>query len=260
MNAALINNPRYEIPRPTIVLFDMDGTTVRHVSPALLSVLEFLDDTMYKISRLLSRHKEIIDLSDESPRLRGVLVHRALHKMRRKPVEQIVQPCPGVFKVLRLLRDHDIPVGIVSNGLGKGYGHDILEKFDLARFFDAQIFREDIHRSKPHPDPILRALKAIKEEPEESDVVWYIGDRHKDVVAAVEADKLMDCTIVPFAYGLNAAVAMLKHGQPAEHIIMNYPDFYQNVRPVFGERGDPKKKVSEGEGESESGSAGTRAA
>ena len=220
------------LSRPTIVLFDMDGTTVRHINPALISTLEFLDDIIYKTSRFLSRNKDIIDLSEEPSRPRGLLVHRALHKIRRKPVDQIVQPCPGIFTVLNLFRNQKIPMGIVSNGLGKGYGHDVLETFKLAPYFDVQIFREDIQKSKPHPDPILRGLRAIKEDVSADDVVWYIGDRHKDVEAAIAADKLMECKIVPFAYGVHAAIGILKNNIGNDHIIVNYPDFFSRIRKL----------------------------
>lgn len=235
---------KQRLEKPTIVLFDMDGTTVRHVNPFFLSILEWIDDVIYKSSRILFRRKEIVDLSGDPAVPRGLLVHRALHKIRRRPVDKIVQPCPGVFLLLNLFQKNKIPMGIVSNSLGKGYGHDILEKFRLSSYFDAQIFREDIHRSKPHPDPILRALKALKENPDPHDVVWYIGDRHKDVVAALEADKLSPCKIVPFSYGLNAAVAVLKNNVGNDHIIMNYPDFFVSIKPLFMDAKEEAPKVS----------------
>ncbi len=219
--------------KPTIVLFDMDGTTVRHVNPVFLSILESIDNIIYRTANLIRRRKEIIDLSEDPAAPRGLLVHRALHKIRRKPVEQIVQPCPGIYLLLNLLKRNNIPMGVVSNSLGKGYGHDILKTFHLNGYYDAQIFREDIQRSKPHPDPILRALRAIKEEPSADDVVWYIGDRHKDVAATVEANKLMPCDIIPFAYGLDAAVAIMKYNIGNDHIIMNYADFFSQVKPLI---------------------------
>ena len=230
------------IEKPTIVLFDMDGTTVRHVNPLFLTVLEKIDDLMYRVSRLLFGRREVVDLSNDPAAPRGLLVHQALHKMRRKPVDKIVQPCPGIFLLLNLFKEHNIPMGIVSNSLGKGYGHDILNSFRLSSFFDAQIFREDIHRSKPHPDPIVRALRAIKEEPSRDDVVWYIGDRHKDIIAAIEADKLMDCKIIPFSYGLNAAVAILKNNVSNNNIIMNYPDFFMSIKSLFNKQELNQKK------------------
>lgn len=234
------------LQRPTLVLFDMDGTTVRHINPRLLGLLEFLDDTAFKIGKLFAKDKGGAAYTDEaapknSPSL---LVHRAMHHLRRREVDQIVQPCPGIYSLLNIIKAHDVPIGIVSNGLGKGYGYDILEKFYLAPFYETSIFREDFKKSKPHPDPILRALKDMKDPLTKKDVVWYIGDRHKDVTAALAADKVVDATIIPFAYGLNASVAILEKGLSPEQIIMNYHDFTLKARAVL--RGDDDVKKSKG--------------
>lgn len=223
--------------RPTLVLFDMDGTTVRHVNPRLLGVLEFLDDWSFKIGRLFSRNRALPSPDLPPRKTKSLIVHRALHKMRKKPVEQIVQPCPGIFTVLDIFRDAGIPIGVVSNGLGKGYGYDILEKFHLAQYYKTSIFREDFSRSKPHPDPLLRALRDLKFPLTEQDVVWYIGDRHKDITAALAADALLPCRVVPFAYGLNASIAVLEKGLPPDQIIMNYHDFADKAREVLESAG-----------------------
>ena len=233
------------IKKPTIVIFDMDGTAVRHINPRLLHVLEFLDSVSYKISKLFAwlfkrggkgpivpewHDPEWNNPNKKKPRL---LVHRAIHKVRRKPVEQIVQPCPGLYDVLELLAENDIPLALVSNGLGKGYGHDILTKFDLDVFFKTTVFREDIQNSKPNPEPILLALKRMGIEPKEDDVIWFLGDRHKDVVAALAASKLVDATVVPIAVAFNAAVAVLEKNLGPDHVIMSYHDMYDQLRPMF---------------------------
>lgn len=222
-----------KLEKPTIVLFDMDGTTVRHINPRLLGILEFIDDASFKATSWFYKKKPHPDFSVDQIKKPRLLVHRALHKFRRKEVDQIVQPCPGIYTLLSMFRDENIPIGIVSNGLGKGYGHDILMKFNLSEFFSAQIFREDIQRSKPHPDPILRALRGIKDPVTTDDVIWYIGDRHKDVIAALAANDILPAKVVPFAYGLKASVAILEKGQSPEQIIMNYTDFAGRIYPII---------------------------
>jgi phosphoglycolate phosphatase len=142
------------LQKPTIVLFDMDGTTVRHINPWLLHVLERLDDMSHKLAALFSR---IFNRNIASPALveihdgkrKKLLVHRAMHKIRRKPVEEIVEPCPGIFDILDFLASQNITMGIISNGLGAGYGHDVLKKFDLEKYFAIKLFREDMTRAKP---------------------------------------------------------------------------------------------------------------
>ena len=82
------------LPKPSIVIFDMDGTTVRHLNPKLLGVMEWLDDAIFKISKLWSW---IFDRKGKGPLLltppeqpvkppKSIIVHKALHKLRNKPL------------------------------------------------------------------------------------------------------------------------------------------------------------------------------
>lgn len=220
------------LKRPTIVLFDMDGTTVRHVNPKMLGVLEKIDDAIYSITRFAHK-KDQFEYDTDPPEEPRLSVHRMLHRIRRRPVEQIVKPCPGIFSLLNLLRDSGISIGIVSNGLGKGYGFDILKKFDLEKYYHSKTFREHITHSKPHPEPILRGLSRFDRPITENDVVWYIGDRHKDVIAALEANKLSPAEIIPFSYGIHAALAILEKHISPDHIIVNYYDFAAKIYPLL---------------------------
>jgi phosphoglycolate phosphatase len=222
------------LPRPTIVIFDMDGTTVRHVNPKLLHLLERLDDIIFKFYRFWGRvlrqgDKATIYKTFNKYKERKVpklIVHRTIHRFRRKPVEQIVEPCPGIYAVLDLLQLHEIPTGLVSNGLGKGYGHDILDKFDLEKYYRTTIFREDITHSKPNPECIYLTLENMNIKATADDVIWYIGDRHKDIIAARTAEKNLPARVVPIAYGINAAIAVLEKAVGPDHILMSYYEMY----------------------------------
>jgi phosphoglycolate phosphatase len=223
------------LPKPTIIIFDMDGTTVRHINPRILHVLEKIDDAMFWFSERFGAGRPSKqtqqNVKKKKPRL---LVHRALHKMRRKQVEQIVEPCPGVRDVLKLIRAYDIPTAIVSNGLGKGYGHDILQKFDLEKFFKAQIFREDFVQSKPNPEPLLNAFKAMNIEPNENDVIWVIGDRKKDIKSALKLAEIISAKIIPISYGIEAAIAVIKYHLPADYILTTYHDLENKLTTSMG--------------------------
>ena len=41
-----------KMKKPTVVIFDMDGTSVRHVNPAFLHFLEMLDNGLYRRERV----------------------------------------------------------------------------------------------------------------------------------------------------------------------------------------------------------------
>lgn len=212
----------------------MDGTTVRHLNPRMLGFMEWLDDTAFKISRLWmwlfdrkAKGPIILPPPDEPVKpAKSIIVHKAIHKLRRKDVELLVEPCPGIYSALTLLKRNNIPMALVSNGLGKGYGADIVEKFGLDDYFPVTVFREDIKKSKPNPEPLLLALQRLEIEPTKDDVIWYIGDRHKDVTAAANAQKHVKGKIVPIAYAVNAAVAAIEKGFGPDHILMSYRDMY----------------------------------
>jgi phosphoglycolate phosphatase len=223
------------LPRPDVVIFDMDGTTVRHLRPWVLQLMEVTDDLIYRVRRIcnaLGLTKLKLRRSTKKPRLIG---HRMLHKIRRKPVEEIVEPCPGVIELLELLRDHGVKTGLVSNGLGKGYGHDILDKFGLAPLFATTVFREDIVRSKPDPEMLLAALSQINLPLTPESVVWYIGDRAKDITAAVATTHQVTAQIIPIGYGLPAAVALFDQGYPSkDNVVLSYEDWYDTVAGILG--------------------------
>lgn len=237
--------------KPTIVLFDMDGTVVRHINPWLLHVLERLDDAAHKTAALFSK---IFNRRIQSPplveirhgRRKKLLVHRAMHRFRRKPVEEIVEPCPGIYDTLERLSAHGVRLGLISNGLGKGYGYDVLRKFDLEKYFGVILFREDLPRAKPWPDPILKALETMAPPLTGNDTVWYIGDRHKDVKAALAAEIHLPCDIQPIAYTLNAAMAVLEHNIGPDHIIMAWPDLFPVLDKLFSapEEAEKPEKVT----------------
>ncbi len=228
----------------------MDGTTVRHLNPAFLHTLEWLDDTLYRLGGLkrwlFDRKAQGPLFPPDDPENPGkrprLLIRRALHKVNRKPLDQIVEPCPGLLGVLKLLKKYEIPIALVSNGLGKGYGHEVLETFELERYFQATVFREDIKRSKPAPDSLMMALQQLGVKLKKSDIIWYIGDRHKDVLAAQALQAHVPSKVVPIAYALNAAVAVLERGVGPEHIVMSYFELRKKLESLLGK--PPQKNGS----------------
>jgi phosphoglycolate phosphatase len=227
------------LPRPTIVIFDMDGTAVRHINPRLLGALECLDSLSYKLTKVFrwlynrGGRGPIIPKWHKKQKQPRLLVHRAIHKFRRKPVEQIVEPGPGLFQLLEFLESHSVRLALVSNGLGKGYGHEILETFGLNAYFKTAVFREDITHSKPHPEPILKVLAKLPLTPGKGDVVWYIGDRRKDIIAALAAAHHTPCTIIPIAFGLHAATAVIEKNIGQDHIFLSFHDMYDHLKPLY---------------------------
>lgn len=227
-----------KLQKPTAVIFDMDGTTVRHLNPLFLDILEKLDDFSFKARKLISsafpfgKAKEIKPRRRYSPKM---IVHTTIHRFRRKPVEQIVEPCPGIYDVLEFFTKRKIPLGLVSNSLGRGYGHDILETFHMKKYFQEMLFAEDINKSKPDPEPITQMTSLLIPEISENDVIWYVGDRHKDIQAARNARNILSCTVEPVAYSLFSSgfIAILENNLGTERIFATYDDMHKKLKTLF---------------------------
>lgn len=75
-------------------------------------------------------------------------------------------------------------LGVVTTKTAR-YSKELLEHFGLLKHFETLIGREDVEHPKPHPEPILKALKAMQVK-EKSDV-WMIGDTKLDLECAQNA-------------------------------------------------------------------------
>src|SRR5690606_37037807 len=106
---------------------------------------------------------------------------------------------------------------------------DVLEAFDLKKYFSAAIFREDVSRGKPWPDSILAALQGLGRELRGTDVIWYIGDQRKDIAAAQAASVQIGRAIRPFALGARAALGAMEARVSPAQIMWNAVDFERAV-------------------------------
>ena len=79
------------------------------------------------------------------------------------------------------LKERYIRLGIVT-GRPKKEAQYVLDRFNLQKVFDVVIVKEDTKRGKPFPDPIQKAIKALKTKN-----TVYIGDSPSDVAAATAA-------------------------------------------------------------------------
>ncbi|WP_324173044.1 HAD family hydrolase [Sulfurimonas sp.] len=74
-------------------------------------------------------------------------------------------------------------LGIVTTKTGK-YSKVLMEYFDLMKYFEVLIGREDVEYPKPDAQPILKALEALDTKDED---IWMIGDTKLDLISAKNA-------------------------------------------------------------------------
>lgn len=74
-------------------------------------------------------------------------------------------------------------LGVVTTKTGK-YSKILMEHFDLMKYFEVLIGREDVQNPKPHAEPILKALENLDSSNKE---IWMIGDTRLDLISAKNA-------------------------------------------------------------------------
>jgi len=175
-----------------VVLFDLDGTLIDSKKAIVKSFLETakilhvtLDPKIIEENIGLNS-KEILKLALKTP-LNDVGIENFI-KLRRKVYESLwrkeVKLYSDVLPVLKELKRRRIKVGIVSSNI-KSRLKEILEYFNLEEYIDVYIGLGDYVHAKPHPEPILLALKKLNVNVKSE--VYYVGDMELDCLAAKNA-------------------------------------------------------------------------
>lgn len=97
---------------------------------------------------------------------------------------------PNLKEILIKLKDHNIPLGIVSNTTRKRLDY-FINKLNLDEFFSVFISRDDTPYRKPDPYPVHLALNQIKKKHNSSidkNNVYLIGDLPSDIESAKNAN------------------------------------------------------------------------
>lgn len=90
----------------------------------------------------------------------------------------------GVPYVLEKLKGMGLYLGIVTNKM-EVLTKKILQKLDIAHYFDIVIGGDTYSEKKPSPLPILKAMEFFKESP---DKTLMVGDTETDLIAGKKAN------------------------------------------------------------------------
>ncbi len=96
----------------------------------------------------------------------------------------LTNPYPNTLRVLTQLKKDKYKIGAVSSRSNTKSLTLSLEHAGLLNFFDVIVSAEDTENIKPHPDPILYALKHLNSE---SSSTVMIGDSYVDVASGKNA-------------------------------------------------------------------------
>src|ERR671933_2042762 len=170
-----------------VVLFDLDGTLIdsgtmilasfRHATRAVLA-RDFSDEVLLARVGGATLDEQMRTL--DPTRVEDLV---ASYREHNEPLHEKLQPCAGVVDVLERLHEEGRRLGIVT-AKRQVTVRLAFRVLPLSHLFDAVVASDDVERSKPYPDGILRALELLGARPEDA---AYVGDSPFDVEAAKRA-------------------------------------------------------------------------
>jgi pyrophosphatase PpaX len=198
------------------VLFDFDGTLVdttemihqsmRHATSSVLGREDISRETLLaNVGQPLPRQMELIDTEYADQLLDAYRSHHERHH------DALIREFPGVEESLDRLGSAGIKVAVVTSKRRVSV-EMALEIFPgLRNVVDRFVTLEDTTHHKPHPEPLLRALKLLGSIPKER--AAYVGDSPFDV----EAAKAAGLTSVAVSWGAFSEDA-LRAAEP-DHLV-----------------------------------------
>ena len=128
-----------------------------------------------------------------------------------------VRPFEGVLELLKWLKKREISIGLVTSSHG-----DILEAVlpgSLKSLFDHIVTGDLVSRRKPHPDPYLAGLSALKGEPGNGNVAV------ENAPAGIESAKNAGLTCIAITTTLSR-----KHLKDADKIVDTHRELFKELK------------------------------
>ena len=109
----------------------------------------------------------------------------------------------GIDELIRNIYDKKLKLAILTNNKSQ-YAEDVLEKFNLSKYFETIIGFNEVSEVKPSPEGILKIVNKWNIKPSE---VIFIGDMTTDIIAGKSAKVKMICV----ASGLAKRESLLEY-------------------------------------------------
>ena len=173
------------LPRPRALLFDWDNTLVDSwttIHHALTATFEHLGQTPWSLEEVRQRVRA--SARDSFPALFGERTEEALDVFyatyERDHLAKLT-PLPDSGEMLEALAAKDLPLGVVSNKMGRLLR---LEAAHLGwdRHFAGVVGANDAAADKPSVEPIKLALAPCGLSP--GPEIWFVGDTDIDMRCA----------------------------------------------------------------------------
>jgi pyrophosphatase PpaX len=167
------------------VLFDLDGTTI-DTNELIIESIQHVWTSRYgkrlereviipQMGRTLEQQFQTFSGEDDVSEL--VAEYR---KFNYAAHDDYVKPFPYVKEVLHALRTSGVKLGVVTTKMRESTKRS-LAWCGLDGLFDVLVTLEDVTHPKPHPEPVLTAMRELGATPERT---LMVGDSPFDIQSA----------------------------------------------------------------------------
>lgn len=170
------------------ILFDLDGTLIDSTE----AIVESFGVAYDTFARLTPDEDEIKKLIGHP-----LDMMFAMLGVQYREIDSYVSAYKGHYRLISRAKTTLLPLakeaieqasriatlGIVTTKTAQ-YSEELLEHLGVMQYFDILIGRESVDNPKPHPEPILKALKHLKSDATRT---WMVGDTPMDLISAKEA-------------------------------------------------------------------------
>ncbi len=180
------------MPRPQIILFDLDGTLIDSVRLILDSYHHTLrshglpartdEDWLRGLGTPL--HVQFSDWRDDPDTLQALIATYREYNLEHH--DRMVTVYPGVVDAVQEIRDAGVRTGLVTSKNRKGALRG-LGLAGLEEMMDVLVCADEVTNPKPHPEPVEKAVRILGGSVRET---IYVGDSIHDMQSGRAAGTL----------------------------------------------------------------------
>ena len=168
------------------ILYDLDGTLVNTLDANMYSLIRIIQEELgetWSFQEVVpfSAQPGLKTMDDLGIKDKDTVYARWVRYVNE--YENGAQPFDGVRQMLAAVQEAGLRQAAVSAKMHKQYQLDIVNQ-GLSVYLETAVLAEDTQHHKPHPEPILEALRRMDLQPQD---VLYVGDTRSDMLAAANA-------------------------------------------------------------------------
>lgn len=209
------------------VLFDLDGTLIDTIPLISWTFERVFEDFGLSWANGEVMHTVGLPLREIAARYVPDRVDEFMEKyaaVQRTRFIELTKAYPGAVEALEIIKSAGCRTGVVtSKRRGPALAGLALTRID--RYIEVVVTADDVTKSKPDPEPVLKALGLLDTRPEHA---VYIGDSWYDILAGKGAG----VTTVGATWGIAAREQLVEHAP--DFIVESWDEFLAALPVSWG--------------------------